>query len=365
TTHPKVNFPELPEEIWSQIFRWTCDVNSPIPTGPKLLSFPVPVNKRVLRKRMVFCKTWHRIVLPCLLEAVAILDHVGFRCQGLSGILEKYSLGHLVERLDLNLQYFYFTEPLGSLVSLLRHCPNLRVLVVTLDEDFGTYGGYFGELLRCILALPNLHFFDFPWDHCGADFVVTLANSTIRATTFYTDTIIARLSALSQISMAEPYSLLSKFTTLDNQTSFENVTSFILDNTSLYRPCHPYLFQMARICRSLPRVKYVTIHTISVAKHNRYMAASFPLTTPSRPGSLQLPPSVHTLTFWSRQAKATTRAWCELCRTLSLIHGEGIEVIRFRTETVEDLRGRYTAYKAMNEILEAKGWRLEAGDLYV
>lgn len=54
TTPPderQVNPPELPEEILEQIFRWACDVNSPIQDAPKVLSFPAPSNERALRKR--------------------------------------------------------------------------------------------------------------------------------------------------------------------------------------------------------------------------------------------------------------------------------------------------------------------------
>ncbi|KAF9059694.1 hypothetical protein BDP27DRAFT_1371225 [Rhodocollybia butyracea] len=191
---------------------------------------------------------------------------------------------------------------------------------------------------------------------------MTLANSTIKTTSVYPGTIIARMSALSQICMQpeEPYPLFNHFT----QISLDNVTSLILDNTLPDDPDDPYLSQLNSACRSLPCVAYVTIHFISVEGHNRYLTL-FPLTTDNRPGTLQLPPSVHTLGFWFRHPKATTQAWREFCRTLSLIHGEGIKVIHFRTETAEDLRSRYTAQKAMNETLQAKGWRLEVGDIYV
>ncbi|KAF9063730.1 hypothetical protein BDP27DRAFT_229802 [Rhodocollybia butyracea] len=159
----------------------------------------------------------------------------------------------------------------------------------------------------------------------------------------------------------EPYTPLNHFT----QTSLQNVTSLILHNTFPYDPTHRYLSHMITTCRLLPRVRYVTIHSISLQELNRYLTTSFSPATSDRPDLRQLPPSVHTVAFWFRQANATTRVWRVFCRTLRLIHGEGIEVIRFRTEMAEDLRSRPAAYTAVDSTLQVKGWRLEAGDIYI
>jgi hypothetical protein len=107
------------------------------------------------RRSLLFvCKNWHRIVLSCLFEAIVILDQRGSRCPKLVNILEKYSLSHLVKRMDLYLQGPYdrdnSREPLGS---LLRQCTNLRVLLVTLDHSSSSDSGYLDPLLQCILAL--------------------------------------------------------------------------------------------------------------------------------------------------------------------------------------------------------------------
>jgi hypothetical protein len=59
TTPPQINLPELPEEIWQEIFRWACDLASP-QDAPKLLSFPIPLSKRVrLDKRMARSFFWY------------------------------------------------------------------------------------------------------------------------------------------------------------------------------------------------------------------------------------------------------------------------------------------------------------------
>ncbi|KAF9045632.1 hypothetical protein BDP27DRAFT_728157 [Rhodocollybia butyracea] len=364
TIHPnehQINLPELPEEILEEIFRWACDVNSPIQDAPRLLSFPVPWNERALRRRRAFrrsiilvCKTWHRIVLPYLFESVVILDQRGSQCQGLLDVLEKYSFGHLVTRLDLSLQSPHSggnsLKALGkALGSLLRHCTNLRVVTVKLNH-FGLNRGFLDRLLQCILALPNLQILDFPWFNCRADFVATLANSTIRATSFFPSATVACLPALSQICISDS----------SMSTPFENVTSLIFN--VIFTSRRPYLSELISNCRLLPRLRYVTIRLASVEKHNRCLVS---LSFPKTPSNLQLPPSVHTLGFWFDQPKATNSNWRNFCWTMAAIRGEGIKVLCFRAETAEDLRSRPHAYEMMNETLRIKGWRLETDNLYV
>ncbi|KAF9058845.1 hypothetical protein BDP27DRAFT_1432149 [Rhodocollybia butyracea] len=367
STHPdeqQVNLPEFPEEILEEIFRWACNVNPPLQDAPKLLNFPVPLNERALRKRrflrrsiILVCKTWYRIVLPYLFESVVILDQGGSRCQGLLNALEKYSFGHLVKRLNLSIQGPHFDdswETLGkAVVSLLRHCTNLRVLTVKMHY-FGLDCAFLGRLLQCTLALPSVQILDFPWHSCRGDFVAALANSTIRTTVFYPNATVARLSALRQIYIPDQFTL--------SRPLSGNVTSLILDSTVPYNPGHPYLSRLISTCRCLPCLRYVTIYVASVEEHNRYLE-SIPPTSSSYPDSL--PPSVHTLGFWFHQPKSTTRAWRDFCWTLRLIHGEGIKVLCLRAETAEDLRRRHVAYETMNERLRTNGWCLETSDLHV
>ncbi|KAF9045635.1 hypothetical protein BDP27DRAFT_1346596 [Rhodocollybia butyracea] len=343
TDEHQVNLPEFPEEILEEIFRWACDVHPPLQDAPKLLNFPVPLNERALRKRRFFrrsiilvCKTWYRIVLPYLFESVVILDQRGSQCQGLLNALEKYSFGHLGPHFDNS----WMT--LGkAVVSLLRHCTNLRVLTVKMHY-FGLDRGFLDRLLQCILALPSVQILDFPWHSCRGNFVAALANSTIKTTMFYHNATIARLSALRQMYIPDHFTL--------SRPLSGNVTSLILDSTVPYNPDRPYLSWLISTCRCLPRLRYVTIYVASVEEHNRYLE-SIPPTSSSYLDSL--PPS------------STTRAWRNFCWTLRLIHGEGINVLRFREETAEDLRRRHVAHELMNERLRTNGWRLETGDLHV
>ena len=51
-THPKVDLPELPEETWLDILRFALEM-SELNNEPRLLSFPEPLSKKTLRKRVV------------------------------------------------------------------------------------------------------------------------------------------------------------------------------------------------------------------------------------------------------------------------------------------------------------------------
>ncbi|KAE9396010.1 hypothetical protein BT96DRAFT_997176 [Gymnopus androsaceus JB14] len=322
----KADLAAIPEELWLEIFQFTCGISrSVIEDTPKLLSFPVPSHQKTLHKRkasllrlMRVCKLWHRIALPFLYEHIVI-----------SSDLRMVSFGH--ESIEMEI----FT-------SLLLLLPNLRILIIE--------SNYLPPSLYQTQALTNttIQTATFPMFESFGSHRRFLGNATNVAVT---------LPNLRQVHFTEPQHDFHDFVNngLNAQIGiFRSVTSVLISPN--FKNTYTYLFRI--IAAFFPSVQYIGIQC-DFADLNR------PFDPAHGNTPLYVPPTVHTLGFWFCKPQAKNATYRALCHTLSQIHGDALKVIRFGERTVVDLRGRPFASALVNETLQAKGWRMEGGDMYV
>ncbi|KAF9078010.1 hypothetical protein BDP27DRAFT_337627 [Rhodocollybia butyracea] len=256
-----------------------CDINSPMEDAPKLLTFPVALEAKDLRKRMdiqrriiLVRKTWYRIYMPCLLEEITILDSKGPNAT--VNILNKYTIGHIAKRLDLFLWKSADKYPIARL-------------------DMDSVWDNLDSLLPPILALPNLQVLDVD-RYLGPTRAPT--DTTVQTIAFPACIdFITPFLTVTQLYLGTSFGLLP-----DNTFSFQSVTSLLF---GIHNLSWTNRSKMLADRHLIPCVKYVGIQTASVAKFNNSLVES-PINDSM---ALYLPPSVHTLGLSFHQPKAKTR----------------------------------------------------------
>lgn len=240
------------------------------------------------------------------------------------------------------------------LMSLLQLLPNLRILMI--DHPY-----VLRDFSKDILALSNLRVLYSP-GLTSARNQLTLTNDTIYTVTLplliYDDLSpqrhIVSLPNLRQVYMRECIHVNPAGSLLLNR-NFPSVTA-VLIGPRCFKESYTSLFTIISQFHSL---QYIGIQC-RFADLNRHFNN---LRTP--PQIFQVPDTVHTLGFSFTRPKAGNHTYRELCNSVKQIHGKALKVIRFGEQTMIDLRGRPFACGLLNETLQAKGWRLEWGDITV
>ncbi|KIK59163.1 hypothetical protein GYMLUDRAFT_86080 [Collybiopsis luxurians FD-317 M1] len=374
-SHPQVQLPELPEEIWVKILRMACGIGR-LEETPKLLSFPKSLPPKLLRKNMRFqrriilvCKAWYRIARPFLYEEIAVLDQS--KLHKLLDILNQTSLGSYTKRIDVFFSTYlppadkedrYMVE----FTAILRCLPNLRVLVY----DPGDPLVHIPASLRTeISRLPDLKVlsasgaFSFAWD----DNCVVATNRSLRTATFplipclfppnqmlWTEAVVNRiLPNLSQIYVRD--FLPSAFHARYVSGSLPSVTSLLIfkdANHSLSKlPCFYSIF---------PRLQYIGLQTTFKAflreEDVLHQITEF---------RIVLPDSVHTFGMSFNGRRARYSQYRQVCDILDSMRADGLKVIRFEEQTAEHIINKKSVSALFDELCRKKGWRMEVGDMYV
>lgn len=240
------------------------------------------------------------------------------------------------------------------LMSLLQLLPNLRILMI--DHPY-----VLRDFAKEILAMSNLRVLYSP-GLTSARNQLALTNNTIYATTlpllFYDDLNpqghIVRLLNLRQVYMRDCIHPNPASSLLLNG-KFPFLTS-VLIGPRCFKESYASLFTIISQFHSL---QYIGIQC-RFADLNRHFN-----NLRTAPPIFRIPDTVHTLGFSFTRPKAGNRTYRDLCNSVKQIHGKALRVIRFGEQTMIDLRERPFAFGLVNETLQAKGWRLEWGDVTV
>ncbi|KAF5365570.1 hypothetical protein D9757_010898 [Collybiopsis confluens] len=372
-SHPQIQLPQLPEEIWMVILQTACGIPE-LGDSPKLLSFTLTPHLKVMRKKLStqrhivsVCKLWYRIALPFLYEQIVIFlpSHMHRLSETLAS---RPSLGDYTKRFDVN---FFLDEPnkntLVDFLSVLLRLSNLRVLIY--DSEFYIGSPDIPPLLpEHIARLRELRMMSMTaelasvWVGDSSD-SSDISFPSLRTVSPFFFKVLS--SQTRPISVAEIKRLLPSLSQL-HMRSYP-----LVDPTNLPSlPMVTSLFLSGSICRlnalhllspNLPSVQYVTLRT---TLQDFLSGIDEPLIQPIR--AICLPNTVHTLGILIEDKRAKTSRYRAVAKMLEAeVRGDGLKVVRFGGLTAEDILSRPTAYAVLDKACKDKGWKLEFGDMSV
>ncbi|KIK59178.1 hypothetical protein GYMLUDRAFT_245600 [Collybiopsis luxurians FD-317 M1] len=350
---PAVQLPELSEEIWfskkltSKTFAQEHDISASHHSG------------------------WYRIARRCLYEEIAVLDQS--ELHNLLGILNQTWLGNYTKRIDI---LFSTYRPLPDqedqymvkLAAVLRRIPNLRVLILESERPVLEIPTF---LCTEISHLPKLKVLAVPWAFSFAwgNDLASVANTSLRSAAFpviphprssrkpFTEAMAKHiLPNLSQIYVP---SILSErhlqYHTLFISGGLPSVTSLLIVKTKHRLECILLSFY-----KFFPCLEYIGLWTTFIN-----FIRGIRLWRNTDVALIVLPDTVHTLGICFEKHQEMNSQYQQVCDVLDKMKANGLSVIRFEEKMVESILNELSASVLFSELFKNKGWRMEAGDMYI